>query len=167
MKTTNYLAAYPADIQAKIAKMLEQDTLAQFLLKKYPRAHELNNDKALRAHAMAYKTTYLKKSPPISDVSYDGKIHVIHNALGLHSYEPRVQGNKIKTKNRIKISALFKNVPIEFLDMILVHELAHLREREHNKAFYQLCQHMLADYHQLEFDLRVYLTQVEQRGDIY
>ena len=29
---------------------------------------------------------------------------------------------------------------------------------DHNKAFYQLCQYMLPDYHQLEFDLRVYLT---------
>ena len=42
--------------------------------------------------------------------------------------------------------------------MIVVHELAHLREKDHNKAFYQLCQHMLPAYHQYEFDLRVYLT---------
>jgi len=41
--------------------------------------------------------------------------------------------------------------------MIVVHELAHLKERNHDKAFYQLCQHMEPDYHQLEFDCRVYL----------
>ena len=41
--------------------------------------------------------------------------------------------------------------------MVVVHELAHLREREHNKAFYQLCQHMLPDYAQIEFDLRLLL----------
>ena len=45
--------------------------------------------------------------------------------------------------------------------MIVVHELAHLKEREHDKAFYQLCTHMAPDYHQLEFDLRLYLTQLE------
>jgi len=45
----------------------------------------------------------------------------------------------------------------EFLRMIVVHELAHLKEFEHNKAFYQLCCHMEPDYHQLEFDLRVFL----------
>jgi hypothetical protein len=32
------------------------------------------------------------------------------------------------------------------------------KESDHNKAFYQLCTHMAADYHQLEFDLRLYLT---------
>ena len=36
--------------------------------------------------------------------------------------------------------------------------LVHLKERHHSKSFYQLCQHMEPDYHQLEFDCRVYLT---------
>jgi UTP pyrophosphatase len=42
--------------------------------------------------------------------------------------------------------------------MIVVHELAHLKEREHDKAFYALCLHMEPDYPQLEFDLRLWLT---------
>jgi predicted metal-dependent hydrolase len=45
--------------------------------------------------------------------------------------------------------------------MIAVHELAHLKHREHDKGFYQLCAHMSPNYHQLEFDLRLYLTQQE------
>jgi predicted metal-dependent hydrolase len=48
--------------------------------------------------------------------------------------------------------------------MIAVHELAHFKEREHNRAFYQLCAYMAPDYHQLEFDLRVYLTHLEAGG---
>ena len=47
-----------------------------------------------------------------------------------------------------------------FLRMIVVHELAHLKEKEHNKAFYQLCCHMEPQYHQLEFDTRLWLTQL-------
>ena len=42
--------------------------------------------------------------------------------------------------------------------MIVVHELAHFRESDHNKAFYKLCEHMQPGYHQIEFDLRIYLT---------
>ena len=48
--------------------------------------------------------------------------------------------------------------------MIVVHELAHIKEREHGKAFYQLCSHMEPDYAQLEFDVRVYLTYREAGG---
>eukprot|EP01034_Spumella_vulgaris_P033554 gene33554-41405_t len=59
---------------------------------------------------------------------------------------------------------MFKQAPDEFLRMIVVHELAHLREKGHDKAFYQLCAHMEPQYHQYEFDLRLYLTHVESTG---
>ncbi len=49
--------------------------------------------------------------------------------------------------------------------MIVVHELAHMKERDHDKAFYQLCMHMEPEYGQLEFDLRVYLTYLDAGGD--
>lgn len=162
-----YLSAYPQNLQQQIAEMLAEDKLAAFLLKKYPNVHEITNDKSLRQYVIDIKNTFLKKSAPLSQVKYDDKIHVINNALGLHTYVARVQGNKLKSKNEIRIGSVFKKVPEPFLNMIVVHELAHIKEKEHNKAFYQLCQHMQPDYHQLEFELRVYLTQVEQRGDIY
>ncbi|MEY2840399.1 MAG: hypothetical protein RJB60_2698, partial [Pseudomonadota bacterium] len=40
-------------------------------------------------------------------------------------------------------------------------ELAHLKEKDHGKAFYQLCTHMEPNYHQYEFDLRLYLVARE------
>ncbi|MDO2103108.1 DUF45 domain-containing protein, partial [Escherichia coli] len=79
-------------------------------------------------------------------------------ARGLHTAISRVQGGKLKAKKEIRVASLFKDAAPEFLRMIVVHELAHLKESEHNKAFYQLCQYMLPDYHQLEFDLLEYLT---------
>ena len=70
----------------------------------------------------------------------------------------------IKAKREIRVASLFKEAPDAFLRMIVVHELAHLKEREHDKAFYQLCLHMEPDYHQLEFDLRTYLSHLEATG---
>ena len=50
--------------------------------------------------------------------------------------------------------------------MIVVHELAHLKEKEHDKAFYKLCVSMEPAYHQYEFDLRLYLTHVDLFGKL-
>ncbi len=162
-----YLCAYSPTIQSQVQQMLEQKTLAKYLLSKYPSCHQISNDKALRVYVNDIKNQYLKKSSPLSQVKFDDKIHIINNALGLHTYVSRVQGGKLKSKNELRIGALFKKSPEAFLQMIVVHELAHLKEKEHNKAFYKLCQHMLPDYHQLELDLRIYLTQLELVGDIY
>ena len=75
----------------------------------------------------------------------------------MHTYQSRVHGNKLKAHNSINIAALFKQAPADFLRMIVVHELAHFKQKEHNKAFYQLCLHMEPNYHQLEFDTRLWL----------
>lgn len=162
-----YLSAYSSTIQQQVQQMLVDKTLEQYLLKKYPNVHQITNDKALRDFVMTIKNQYIKKSSPLSQIKYDDKLHVIKNALGTHTYVSRVQGNKLKGKNEIRIGSLFKKTPEPFLQMIVVHELAHIKEKDHGKAFYQLCQHMLPDYHQLELDLRLYLTQVEQLGEIY
>jgi len=162
-----YLSAYSEQVQTQIRTMVEQDTLGHFLLKKHPKMHNINNDKMLRDYVMELKNRHLRKSSPLSKVIYDRKIHVINNALGLHTFISRVQGSKLKSKNEIRISDIFKTAPEAFLEMIVVHELAHIRVKAHDKAFYQLCQHMLTDYHQLEFEMRLYLTQLELNGPIY
>tara|TARA_B110000908_G_C10251577_1_gene452445 strand:+ start:814 stop:1359 length:546 start_codon:yes stop_codon:yes gene_type:complete len=162
-----YLTGYTDELTGQIQILLDNNTLKNHLLKKYPKPHGITNDKSLRDFVMAIKNRYLKQSSPLSKIVFDKKIHVINNALGLHTYVSRVQGSKLKSKNEIRIATVFQRAPEEFLAMIVVHELAHLKEKEHNKNFYQLCQHMLPDYHQLEFDLRVYLTQLEKLGAIY
>ncbi|MEH6453266.1 MAG: YgjP-like metallopeptidase domain-containing protein [Psychromonas sp.] len=162
-----YLSAYSVEVQDQIRSMLEHDTLRRFILKKHPQKHNINNDKMLREYVMNLKNTHLRKSSPLSKVVYDKKIHVINNALGLHTFISRVQGSKLKSKNEIRVSEIFKNAPEAFLEMIVVHELAHIRIKPHDKAFYQLCEHMLPAYHQLEFEMRLYLTQLELKGKIY
>ncbi|MGB5918166.1 M48 family metallopeptidase [Arcobacter sp.] len=167
MKNLKYLNHYPKDIISQIQKLITDKKLDKYLLNKYKTSHDYKNDKALYSYAMDFKNSYLKKSLPLSKVIYDGKINVINDALGLHTIISRVQGGKLKSKNEIRIGTLFKNVPEEFLRMIVVHELAHLKEKEHDKAFYSLCCFMEPNYHQFEFDLRVYLTYMDLYGKLY
>ncbi|GIU53727.1 hypothetical protein TUM4249_33680 [Shewanella sp. KT0246] len=156
-----YLNGYSASTIEQVKHHIENDTLENLLLSRYPTIHDIRTDKALYDYAMEFKQQYLKQSDPISKVIFDEKISLSHQALGLHTYANRVQGNKVKAKNEIRISSRLRHVPEPLLRMVVVHELAHLREKDHNKAFYQLCKYMTADYHQLELDLRLLLTCIE------
>lgn len=145
-------------------RLIEQDSLADWLLEKYPQAHTVRTDKALYDYVDALKNQYLRHAAPLSWVGFDGKLPQIERALGTHTRIARVQGGKLKAKRELRIAALFKTMPEAFLRMIVVHELAHLRVMAHDKAFYQLCRHMEPDYAQLEFELRAYLTHLELTG---
>jgi len=163
-KSINYLAGYPPTRVSQIRQLIAQDQLAERLLLKYPLAHETRTDRALYDYVLATKDQYLRNTGGLSRVAFDSKLHVMRNALGLHTRISRVQGSKLKTRREILVATVFKEMPPEFLRMIVVHELAHLKEGEHNKAFYQLCCHIEPAYHQLEFDLRAYLTHLDATG---
>ncbi len=152
-----YLQHYPTALQDKIRQLQAQDKLGEYIAQRYPQAHLIQTDKALYQYSNEIKQAFLRNAPLLDKVHFDNRLGVDHHALGLNTAISRVQGGKLKAKKEIKISAFFKASPAEFLRMIVVHELAHLKERNHDKAFYQLCQHMEPSYHQLEFDCRVYL----------
>lgn len=159
-----YLQAYPPHLQQQVMQMIADDRLGAYLSQRYPDRHQIQSDKALYGYTTELKQAYLRSAPPIDKVLYDNRLDLTHRALGLHTAVSRVQGGKLKAKKEIRVAALFKEAAPQFLNMIVVHELAHLKEAEHNKAFYKLCQHMLPDYHQLEFDLRLYLTWRDLQG---
>jgi predicted metal-dependent hydrolase len=159
-----YLAGYPDDVLEQVRRQLEQGGLGERLQRRYAELHAVRTDGALYDYAMALKTRHLRNAEPLSKVVFDNRLHVIHNALGTHTTIARVQGNKLKAKREIRIAGMFREVPEPFLKMIVVHELAHLKERQHDKAFYALCSYMEPEYHQLEFDLRLSLTVSEATG---
>ncbi|MBD9470818.1 M48 family metallopeptidase [Pseudoxanthomonas sp. PXM01] len=161
MDPLKYLAGYPQDLQARVRALIAEDRLGPMLVKKYAQPHTVRSDGQLYDYVQALKEQYLRRSVPLGKVVYDSTLQVMKHALGTHTTVSRVQGSRLKASREIRIATVFRDAPAEFLKMIAVHELAHLKEADHNKAFYQLCTHMEADYHQLEFDLRLYLTQLD------
>jgi len=153
-----FLGGYPPSTLDQVRELIAQGKLGDYLARRYPERHAVRNDGALYEHAMALKQRHLKKAPLLSKVAYDNRLQIDQRALGTLTSVSRVQGGQLKAKREIRVAAVFKDAPAAMLDMIVVHELAHLKEREHDKAFYALCEHMQADYHQVEFDTRLYLT---------
>ena len=167
MTALKYLTGYPLETITQVQQLIADARLSEILLKKYPNCHDMRTDKQLYEFTMNLKNQFMSKAQPLNRVQYDSKIKVIQHALGQHHYITRVQGSKTKTVNEIKIASVFRIAPEAFLKMIVVHELAHFKEKEHNKSFYQLCRHMEPNYHQYEFDVRLYLTHLDLFGEIY
>ncbi|MFN3304130.1 MAG: M48 family metallopeptidase [Roseateles sp.] len=152
-----YLAGYPPELIAQAEALHAEGRLADYLQRRYPERHEVRSDGALFTYVNDLKTRHLRNAPPLNFVGFDAKLRVLQQALGTHTRRTQVQGARLKMRREIRVATLFREAPAALLRMIVVHELAHLRELEHNKAFYALCQHMEPDYFQLEFDLRLYL----------
>ena len=160
-----YLGGYSPTLKGQARALLDQGKLGDLLARKYRTTHQVRSDKALWDFTQEYKQRYLRNAGTINKVLFDNKIHVVRHALGLHTSMSRVQGGKLAAKHEIRVASFFRQGPEEFLRMIVVHELAHLREKDHDKPFYQLCTHMEPDYHQFELDTRLYLTYLDNGGE--
>jgi UTP pyrophosphatase len=158
---SRYLAGYPPDLIAQAEQLRLDGRLAEHLARRLPERHSISSDAALFDYTQALKARHLRNAPPLNFVGFDAKLRVLQHALGTHTRRSQVQGARLKTRREIRVASLFREAPAALLKMIVVHELAHLRELDHNKAFYALCQHMEGDYFQLEFDLRLYLMHTE------
>jgi len=161
MLAARYLAGYPPELIVQAEQLRLEGRLSEHLARRLPDAHEVRSDSALFEYVQELKARYLRNAGPLNLVSYDAKLRVLQQALGTHTRRTQVQGAKLKMRREIRVATLFKEAPAALLRMIVVHELAHLRELDHNKPFYALCQHMEPDYFQLEFDLRLYLMNKE------
>ncbi|MEK8050010.1 YgjP-like metallopeptidase domain-containing protein [Ideonella sp. DXS22W] len=156
--TLKYLHGYPPALLAQVQGLIDAGRLAEVVAQRHPEPAAIRNERALYDYVCEMKARHMRSAPPLSKVVFDPKLHILNNALGTHTAISRVQGGQLKAKREIRIATLFKDAPADFMRMIVVHELAHLKERAHDKAFYALCCHMEPDYHQLEFDLRLWLT---------
>ena len=96
MNQLTYLQGYPENLLSQVRSLIAEQKLGAVLEKRYPGTHDFATDKALWQYTQDLKNQYLKSAPPINKVMYDNKIHVLKNALGLHTAISRVQGGKLK-----------------------------------------------------------------------
>jgi predicted metal-dependent hydrolase len=161
MTVLKYFSGYPEPVQARVREAIAQARIGPMLAERYGQAHAVRTDRQLYDYVQELKDRHLRQSVPLGKVVFDGKLQVVQHALGTHSAISRVQGGKLKASREIRIASVFREAPADFLRMIAVHELAHLKHLDHDKGFYRLCTHIEPAYHQLEFDLRLYLTHLE------
>ena len=159
MTEIDYFQDYPQHIRDEFESLIKNGEVRSYLLKKYPIGHQINSDKQLFEYANKLKQNFMKKSPQITKAKYVKQKGLIFSALGNHT--------SISSRHEIRIAESLKNAPEEMLHMLVVHELAHFKEKDHNKTFYNLCVHMLPDYCDVEVDTLLYLSLVDQGKKLY
>lgn len=167
MPILKYFQGHSDHILTQISDLVSSGKLKSYLVKRYPEVHKVSSDKLLYKYTNEIKQDYMKKAPQLSKVIYEKQKDLVADVLGNHTFVSRSHGGKLKSKHEIRISLTLKNAPEEMLKMLVVHELAHFKEKDHNKAFYHLCVHMQEDYHQVEFDLRLYLLLLDLGESLY
>lgn len=158
MTTLKYLGGYSPQLIAKAESLLEAGKLGELIAGRYPEAHSIRSNKELFSYVQELKARYMRTAAPLAKVLYDDKLKVIRGALGLHTTTTKQHGSKMQKRRELRVASLFKDAPADFLRMIVVHELAHMKHTAHDKDFYKLCVYMEPEYHQLELDVRLYLT---------
>ena len=167
MTKIDYFKSYPQDMRDHVEHLIKSGQVRSYLLKKYPVGHQINSDKQLFEYSNKLRQQFMKKSPQINKVKYAKQKDLIQDALGTHTFISRNHGGKLKSKHEIRIALSLKSAPEEMLQMLVVHELAHFKEKEHNKAFYSLCEYMQPDYCEVELDTLLYLSLVDQGEELY
>jgi predicted metal-dependent hydrolase len=153
----SFLDTYPEKIQTKIHTLIEEEGLEEYIRELYPENHKIITDKELFEYVQDLRKKYMKKAPPAHKVVFDDSNSTVYYPLGLKDNELILNDNGHKIKNVMRIASLYKNAPLELFHMVVAHELAHTKEREHENNFFRLCHHLDGDYSQHEFDLRLFL----------
>lgn len=159
-----YLGGYPRPLLEQVAELIGARRLGVLLRERHGPSHAIRSDRALYEYVDVMRREHMRNAQPLARVAFDARLQTLRRALGTHTTVSRVQGGRLKARREIHVDGVFREAPECFLRMIVVHELAHLRCREHDKAFYQLCCRMEPDYHRLEFDVRAWLCLLDSGG---
>jgi hypothetical protein len=162
-----YFNGYSEPIRKQIEQLLKSGKLAHYFLKKHPKKHLYQSDKQLYQYANTLKNECLKNAPKLSSVKYEQQKNMVFNALGTHTFKRQQHGKKLKAQHHIAIARQLKHAPESILRALVVHELAHFKEKDHNRNFYNLCCHMEPDYFQFELDLRLFMVMLEMTDNPY
>ncbi|KZX02326.1 metal-dependent hydrolase [Pseudoalteromonas luteoviolacea] len=167
MQELKYFQHYPENLQDQVRQLITNNQLQTYFRRKYPAGHQLQSQQGLYQYSTEIKQRFLKNAPRLNSVSFNKHTDMVKGTLGTHTHQQRVHGKKLKARYDIALNNQLKYAPEAILRALIVHELAHFKHAEHNKAFYNLCCHMEPDYHQLELDLRLFIVLDEQALNFY
>ena len=102
--------------------------------------------KALTREAAEYIPGRVEHYAPLVGVHY-GRVTIRHQ---------RTRWGSCSSKGNLNFNCLLMDAPEEVLDYVVVHELCHIRHKNHSRAFYAMIESIMPDYKQREKELKGY-----------
>lgn len=94
-----------------------------------------------------YKKEIIKYLPNLVDI-YSKKMNLIPTSLKYRKNK-RTWGS-CNYKNGLNFNILLMKFPIELMEYVVIHELAHIKHKNHSKKFWDLVKEFCPDYKQRE-----------------
>ncbi len=153
---------------ARRTMALEVTREAQVLVRAPHRASAAEIERFVAAHRdwiethLVRRQTYLEQHPPLTDAeiaalrakakSYlPGRVAYWAERMGvkptgLHITSARTRFGSCSGKNSLSFSLYLMRYPAEAIDYVVVHELSHIRHKNHSPAFYAEVARYMPDY---------------------
>jgi len=100
-----------------------------------------------------YKTAAKKTIPPLVD-KWAERMSLYPESIIFR--KAKRQWGSCLGENRLSFNTMLMKLPLEVIEYVIVHELAHIRHKHHQKAFWKLVEETLPDYRKQVDILKTY-----------
>jgi len=114
----------------------------------------IDRDKIEQVVEKFYKQEAQKLIPTLTQ-SYADKMHLYPTKIGFR--KAKRQWGSCSAKNAISFNYLMMKLPLDVIQYIIVHELAHIKHKNHQKEFWALVALVMPEYKRQEQELKNYL----------
>ena len=115
--------------------------------------HRFDEDAFVKHFNAFYKKELQTLLPPLLE-KWAERMDVHPAAVSFR--KTKRQWGSCSSKNRLSFNTMLAKVPLEAIEYVVVHELAHIRHKHHQKAFWQLVAAHLPDYKERIAILKTY-----------
>ena len=117
--------------------------------------HYKDIDKILQQIYSLYRDEAKSKLPHIVQ-EYAQKMQLFPNKITFR--KTKRQWGSCSATNNISLNTMLAKLPIDVVKYVIVHELAHIRHKNHQKEFWALVKRYMPNYKQLQNELKTYTT---------
>lgn len=121
----------------------------------YIHYHSLDTDILQKSIDRFYKKEALRYIPKIVEV-WANKMHLEYNAIQFR--KTKRQWGSCSANNHLSFNIMVMKLPIDVIQYIVIHELAHIKHKHHQKPFWECVGRYAPDYQMHIEELKNYTT---------